>query len=265
MIMNKPLICVSNTSDALSGANDALNKLLSAAGMATPGNFDGTGGSSRPTGQRKIISPSAYLRAIDLAGGVPLLTAECCVEEMAELCDGLLLTGGEDINPKLLGEERLNASVKWDDARDEFEMKLFKAFLDKNKPIFGICRGFQVINVALGGGLYQDLVEQRGLVHMNTEIRHPITTKEGSLLYRLFGESFRVNSTHHQAVRELGEGLEATAWSVEGICEGFEHGSKPIFGTQFHPERLTNIMWDDRTPDFAPLFEHFTALCAGRV
>jgi len=183
------------------------------------------------------------------------------VEELAELCDGLLLSGGEDINPKWLGEEKLNDSVRYDDIRDEYEMALFKAFYAKKKPIFGICRGFQFINVAMGGGLYQDLVEQCGFVHMNREIRHPLRTKEGSLLYRLFGENFRVNSTHHQAVRGLAEGLIETAWSVEGIVEGFEHESLPIFGTQFHPERLTNIMWDDRTPDFAPLFKYFIDLC----
>lgn len=244
MINGKPLICITNTSDAL----------------VTFG--DGTAAKNvRAAGQRKIVSPSSYPRAIQMAGGVPLLTSECCVEEMAELCDGLLLTGGEDINPALLGEEKLNDSVKWDDIRDEFELALFKAFYDRNKPIFGICRGFQVINVALKGGLYQDLVEQMGVVHMNIDIRHKVTVEADSLLGRLFGTEFRVNSTHHQAVRELGEGLVPTAWSVEGICEAFEHKSRPIFGTQFHPERLTNVMWDDRTPDFAPLFEHFISLC----
>ncbi|MBE6993267.1 MAG: gamma-glutamyl-gamma-aminobutyrate hydrolase family protein [Ruminococcaceae bacterium] len=244
MVLGKPIICISNTSDAL----------------ATFG--DGAGADNvQSLGQRKIVSPSAYPRAIELAGGVPFLTTENCVEELAELCDGLLLSGGEDINPKWLGEEKLNDSVRYDDIRDEYEMALFKAFYAKKKPIFGICRGFQFINVAMGGGLYQDLVEQCGFVHMNREIRHPLRTKEGSLLYRLFGENFRVNSTHHQAVRGLAEGLIETAWSVEGIVEGFEHESLPIFGTQFHPERLTNIMWDDRTPDFAPLFKYFIDLC----
>lgn len=245
MILGKPLICVTCTSDAL----------------ATFG--DGAGDKNvKSLGQRKIVSPSAYPRAIEKAGGVPLLASECCAEEMAELCDGLLLTGGEDINPALLGEEKLNDSVRWDDIRDEYELRLFRAFAEKGKPIFGICRGFQVINVALGGGLYQDLVEQMGVVHMNIDIRHNVTTAGGSLLNRLFGEKFRVNSTHHQAVRELGEGLVPTAWSVEGICEAFEHESRPIFGTQFHPERLTNLLWDDRTPDFAPIFSHFIELCS---
>ena len=205
------------------------------------------------------------MRAIDLAGGVPLLTAECCVSEMAELCDGLLLTGGEDINPALMNEKPLNSSVKWDDIRDDFEMRLFSAFMEKGKPVFGICRGSQVINVAMGGSLYQDLVEQLGYVHMNTKIRHGVRAEKGSLLERLFGESFNVNSTHHQAVKDLAPGLVCTARSVEGIVEGFEHKSLPVFATQFHPERLTNIMWDSRTPDFAPLFKYFVDLCALRA
>ncbi|MEA4919635.1 MAG: gamma-glutamyl-gamma-aminobutyrate hydrolase family protein [Clostridiaceae bacterium] len=245
MILGKPIICVTNTSEA----------------MATVG--DGSGQSNiAALGHRKIVSPSSYPRAIELAGGVPVLTSENCVEEMAELCDGLLLTGGQDMDPKWLGEEKLNDSVKWDNIRDEYEMKLFKAFYEKGKPIFGICRGFQVINVALGGGLYQDLLQQMGIVHMNMDIRHWITAKEGSLLYNLFGERFRVNSTHHQAVRELGDGLVPTAYSVEGVCEAYEHKTRPIFGTQFHPERLTNLLWDERTPDFAPVFKHFISLCA---
>lgn len=245
MICGKPIICISNTSDNTVAYNDG-------AGVTQ----------NVRLGLRRIVSPSAYIRAVDEAGGVPLLTGETSVEEYAELCDGLLLSGGEDVNPALLGEEKLNDSVKWDDRRDDYEMRLFKAFYDRGKPIFGICRGFQFINVALGGDIYQDLVEQMGVVHMNVDIRHPITTKEGSLLDRMFGRQFRVNSTHHQAVRRLGEGLIPTAYSVEGICEAYEHESRPIFGTQFHPERLTNLLWDERTPDFAPLFRHFIQLCS---
>ncbi len=245
MILGKPVICISNTSDNTVAYND---------GVGINENI--------VLGLRRIVSPSAYIRAVDLAGGIPVLTAETSAEEYAEMCDGLILSGGQDLNPAMLGEEKLNNTVSWDDIRDEYEMKLFKAFMAKGKPILGICRGFQFINVALGGGLYQDLVEQMGLVHMNVDIRHKVTTKEGSLLHKMFGPEFRVNSTHHQAVRELGEGLVGTAYSVEGICEAFEHETLPVYGTQFHPERLTNLLWDDRTPNFAPWFDHFIQLCA---
>ena len=98
-----------------------------------------------------------------------------------------------------------------------------------------------------------------GFVHNNEGIRHPLYTEEGSVLHGLFGPVFRVNSTHHQAVRKLGRGLKVTGTSVEGIVESFESEDPEqlIWGTQFHPERLTGVQWDDRTPDFAPYFAAF--------
>ncbi len=234
MSLDKPVICVSNGSD-----------------------YSVTKGAS----PRQIVSPSSYTRAVALAGGIPVLTSEQCAEEMARLCDGLILTGGEDLEPKWFGEDVLNDTVVSDPARDSFEFSLFEAFEKAGKPIFGICRGSQVINVALGGTLYQDLVAQKGWVHFNKDIRHWVKTAEGSLLHGMFGEEFNVNSTHHQAVKDLAPGLKVTARSVEGIVEAYEHEVLPIFATQFHPERLTNTMWDERTPDFAPLFEYFVNLC----
>lgn len=206
---------------------------------------------------RQHVSPAAYSRAIAAAGGVPLIAPEQCYEEMAELCDALLLTGGDDVCPELYGEEVLNDTVSTDPKRTAYEVPLARAFMEKGKPILCICRGFQVMNCLLGGDLYQDLVAQCGYVHMNVDIRHEVWAEEGSVLRRLFGERFRVNSTHHQAVRRLGEGLRVTARSIEGLIEAYEHESLPILGTQFHPERLTGIAWDDRTPDFAPYFRYF--------
>ena len=204
---------------------------------------------------------NAYTDALCRAGAVPLLTCERCAEEMAQLCDGLLLSGGADLDPVLYGEEILNDTVKIKPERDEFEMALFRAFCALDKPIFGICRGCQVINVALGGTLYQDLVEQKGLVHSDPDLRHEVRAETGSVLHELFGSSFFTNSTHHQSIKDAAPGLRVTARSAEGIVEAFEHESLPVFATQFHPERLTGELWDDRTPDFAPLFERFVALC----
>ena len=141
--------------------------------------------------------------------------------------------------------------------RSAFEAPLFRAFLAREKPILGICRGCQMINVLLGGTLYRDLTSQLGFVHSNGEIRHPLFAEEGSVLAQLFGREFRVNSTHHQAVKDLAPGLHVTGRSIEGIVEAFEHDTLPILATQFHPERLTGALWDDRTPDFAPYFRHF--------
>ena len=205
-----------------------------------------------------------YTNAVYRAGGLPVPTCAVGAEELAELCDGLLLSGGVDLDPHYYGEEILNHTVEIRSERDAFELALFRAFYEKGKPIFGICRGCQLINVALGGTLYQDLAEQKGLRHSDPELRHTVRAPEGSLLHRLFGAQFLTNSTHHQSVKDAAPGLVVTARSTDGVVEAFEHISLPILATQFHPERLTGILWDDHTPDFLPLFQHFINLCKER-
>ena len=214
-----------------------------------------------PGGFRSLQLTSAYPRALSMAGAIPGILCEMDAESASKLYDGLLLSGGGDIDPTYFGETILNDTVHCDPIRDEFEMALVRAFLKEGKPIMGICRGEQVIAVAMGGTLYQDLPEQLGYVHFDMKLRHYVNTAEGSTLRRLFGERFRVNSTHHQAVRTLPEGFTITAKSDEGVIEGFEHNTLPIITTQFHPERLTAIEDNDKTPDFLPLFEHFVAMC----
>ena len=211
---------------------------------------------------RRLITETyqTYSDAVFYAGGIPMITCGRCAEEMADLCDGLLITGGPDLEPEVYGEQPLNDTVKPMPERTAFEKPLFQAFLDRGKPILGICRGCQFINAVMGGPLYQDLVEQKGWVHFNAQIRHEVYAEEGSVLYRLFGPKFRTNSTHHQAVKDLAPGFHVTARSVEGIVEAYEHDTLPILATQFHPERLTGILWDDRTPDFRPWFEYFVEL-----
>ena len=200
-----------------------------------------------------------YSNAVFNAGGIPMITCGLCAEEMADLCDGLLLTGGGDIEPFRYGQENTR-SVAIRPERDQAELDLCKAYLEAGKPILGICRGSQLINVCMGGTLWQDLLEQKGWVHMNGAIRHDIYTEEGSILRKLFGEQFKSNSTHHQAVKDLAPGFHVTARSIEGIIEAYEHDTLPIYATQFHPERLTGILWDDRTPDYKPWFEYFVNL-----
>ena len=211
---------------------------------------------------RRLITETyqTYSDAVFYAGGIPMITCGRCAEEMADLCDGLLITGGPDLEPEVYGEQPLNDTVKPMPERTAFEKPLFQAFLDRGKPILGICRGCQFINAVMGGTLYQDLVEQKGWVHFNAQLRHEVYAEEGSVLYRLFGPKFRTNSTHHQAVKDLAPGFHVTARSVEGIVEAYEHDTLPILATQFHPERLTGILWDDRTPDFRPWFEYFVEL-----
>ena len=209
---------------------------------------------------RWIACPKSYPDAIAEAGGLPLLCSENCPDEMADFCDALLLIGGGDLSPTFYGEDILNETVKVNALRDSFEVKLATSFLKRRKPILTICRGFQLINVLLGGDLYQDLVAQKGLYHMDPQLRHPVHACEGSVLSQLFGTEFNVNSTHHQAIRKLGRGLKATAFSPEGLIEAYEHESGLIIGTQFHPERLTGPYWDDRTPNMNAYFAYFIQL-----
>ena len=223
--MSKPLICITTNSN-----------------METPRSYN--------------IS-SAYTEAIAKAGGIPIVTSECCAAEMAELCDGLLLSGGPDMNPVHYGEEVLNDTVVIDGGRDQFEIELAKEFLKRRKPILTICRGFQLLNVVMGGDLWQDLPSQLGFIHSDGKLRHPLYTEPDSVLRSLYGEEFRVNSTHHQAVRRIAPGLKVTAYSTEKIIEAYEGVELPIWGTQFHPERLTGSFWDDRTPDMAKWFAFF--------
>lgn len=229
--MTKPLICISNASNH--------NAKLS------------------PNATRQIVLSRAYADALAAAGAVPVVTAEHCPEELAALCDGLVLSGGEDIEPEMFGETILNDTVVLDTERTNFEVPLIKAFLKEGKPILAICRGSQILSCLLGGNLWQDLVEQKNLVHMDKNLRHEISCAEGSLMHRLFGESVKVNSTHHQAVRNVAPGFWVTARSGDGIVEAYEHAHLPIWATQFHPERLTGTWSDGSTPDFAPFFDFF--------
>ena len=203
----------------------------------------------------------AYGEAICRAGGLPLVTGGVGAGELAQLCDGLLLSGGIDLHPRYYGEEMLNDTVTVCPERDAFEWALLQAFLRQGKPVFGICRGCQLINVALGGTLYQDLAEQLGVEHRDGALRHEVTAEENGVLRRLFGARFLTNSTHHQSVRRAAQGLRVTARSDDGVVEALEHETLPILATQFHPERLTGALREEGVPDFAPLFEHFVGLC----
>lgn len=202
-----------------------------------------------------------YEAAVRCAGGLPV-SAYAPAPDLS--CDGLLLCGGGDIDPARFGQED-RGSQPPDPVRDGAELALFDAFLRAGKPILGICRGMQVINVALGGSLIQDLPPESRPFHGGAghDLVHPIRSAEGSLLSRLYGPVFPVNSTHHQAVDRLGEGLEAIAWAESGFPEAIVHRSLPIWGVQFHPERMSFRRRREDTVDGAPLLCRFLALCRG--
>lgn len=203
-----------------------------------------------------------YCAALEAVGAVPH-PDYCPAPDLT--CDGLLLCGGGDLESTLFGQPDRGSDPP-DRDRDRAELALFRAFFQAGKPILGVCRGMQLINVALGGDLIQDLPAQSLPFHgrAGRDLVHPIRAAEGSLLHQWYGPVFPVNSTHHQAVDQLGQGLKAIAWAESGFCEALVHESAPILGFQFHPERLTGAKARADAVDGAPIFTHFAALCRGR-
>ena len=175
-------------------------------------------------------------------------------------CDGLVLPGGGDVHPMFYGAAAAHCSGM-DVARDLAELALCRSFLGQGLPVLGICRGLQVLNVALGGTLAQH-VEGHSQVN-GLDRLHPTRTAAGSWVRELYGHRFTVNSAHHQAIDRLGPGLEAVQWAEDGIIEGIAHPSLPAYGVQWHPERLQEggKKWD--TVDGNRLFSWFLSRCGG--
>ena len=193
-----------------------------------------------------------YIRAVQEAGGIPvLLTPHFTPEVQAALwqrLDGLILTGGGDIEPERFGESRHPTVEDVSPARDDLEIGLTQRAISDDVPLFAICRGIQVLNVALGGTLVQDIASHwpNALVHSQKAPRHEPTHAvkvmgEGTRLGLVLGTlEVDVNSMHHQAIKQLGEGLREVAWAPDGIVEGVEMPGEDRFvlGVQWHPEEL---------------------------
>lgn len=189
-----------------------------------------------------------------------LIRNEQTTEEFIDGIHGLLLPGGGDIDPKNFGEKR-HPKVKFvDEERDEFEFSLFREAIEKDIPVFGVCRGIQIMNVAMGGSLYQDIPTEVG-EHLTYKIPeksddpwHKIKIQPDSRLNKITHESItEVTSSHHQAVNRIGEGFEVAAQSKDGIVEAMEDPSKEfVIGVQYHPER----MWIDENQPELGLRKH---------
>lgn len=203
-----------------------------------------------------------YERAVAGAGGEPVVYY--CPPADAQ-GDALLLCGGEDIDPVYYHQE-IDGSVDIDPLRDKAELAIIRAFLAAGKPILGICRGHQVINVALGGSLIQDLSDELRPFHahapgVDADKIHPVRSLLGSFFEKTYGSIFAVNSSHHQALDALGDGLRPVLWSESGVIEAVEHELLPILCVQFHPERMS---FDHRRPDTvdgAPIFQWLMERC----
>jgi putative glutamine amidotransferase len=194
---------------------------------------------------------SSYLNAVQQAGGVPVaLPPQLSSASLGRLMrglDGLLLTGGGDVDPALFGEAPHPTLYDVAPARDAVETAAIGIALDRRLPILAICRGVQVLNVALGGSLYQDVGSDPGteIKHSQAaprdESTHTASVKAGSRLAETLGaDAIEVNSMHHQAVKALGAGLVAVAWAPDQIVEGVEltDSSRFVLGVQWHPEEL---------------------------
>ncbi|MBQ8184252.1 MAG: gamma-glutamyl-gamma-aminobutyrate hydrolase family protein [Lachnospiraceae bacterium] len=160
-------------------------------------------------------------------------------DDLSEDFHGLLLPGGGDIHPGFFGQPNLGSS-NINPQLDSQQFALFHTFFKAGKPILGICKGMQIINVALGGTILQDLPKQARSIHAYAEADqiHDTQILPGTFLHRLYGDSLVTNSAHHQAIDRLGQGLMAAQYGPEGVIEGFFHTSRPILGVQWHPERL---------------------------
>lgn len=208
-----------------------------------------------------------YWRSIELAGGIPVVIPptdnRALIGTLLDRIDGLLLSGGADLNPLFTGEDPLPALGRINPRRDAGELLMARLAYDRNVPLLGICRGMQVLTVALGGCIYQDMATcmpqgTRLIKHDQDAPRHTathrVTAEAGSLVGRLLGEAFAVNSFHHQAVAEAGPRLRVTARSADGVAEAVESAEmKSVVGVQWHPECFA--LADDRS--MAPLFRHF--------
>ena len=180
-----------------------------------------------------------------LEHGGPLRRSEVCVRDIAELLDGVVLQGGADLDPRLYGEEPIHTQGPFDAIRDRFELDLIDAFTSLGKPVLGICRGMQLINVALGGSLHQDLCANGATAfrHVDADAYdrhvHEVQIDAGSHLAQWYGFSgaAKVTSIHHQGVARLGHGLILEAHSHDGVIEAFRHeGDAFLYGVQWHPE-----------------------------
>ncbi len=218
-----------------------------------------------------------YTHAIAKAGGVPLMAPNLpeknLARNMVAQANGVMLTGGDDLQPDLYDTDlpkRIKAKAGGvDPVRDLFEILLIREALKQRKPLLAICRGPQVLNVALGGGLITDIPAERPGA-MNHQIKgkahklaHTLEIKPDTLMRQIFRRaSIRINSAHHQAVGELAPMLRATAWTRDGIVEAIELTSKDaegapfLLGIQFHPERLI-----DEHPEFLGIFKAFVKAC----
>lgn len=206
-----------------------------------------------------------YFTAIADAGGIPVVmppyVERSKIDEWVDRigASALVLTGGADLDPQLYRERPVDGLGRVSLTRDVYELELFDCAMRRGLPVLGICRGLQVINVALGGSLYQDMPTQMGeefVSHSREDTLHEVAFTSGSELERLVGKQFVLTNTHHhQCIHRVADELTVSGTTVDGVVESVEWPEHSIVGVQFHPERMT-----DDSPEMARFFEEWVRM-----
>lgn len=194
----------------------------------------------------RYILDKDYCRAVELGGGVPVLIPaayEDCIEGLLGMLDGLILSGGRDIDPSRYGQEVHPSTVLVVPEKEEFDFKLVRSALKMDMPILGICYGEQLLNVGMGGSLYQDIPSDLDIPVNHCDPsggRHKVFVEKNTMLHRLLGvDTIDTNSTHHQTIDRLGEGLRVCARAEDGMIEAVESVRHTfVLAVQWHPERM---------------------------
>ena len=196
-----------------------------------------------------------YASAIETCGAKAVFSE---IPFDATKCNALLLTGGGDVSPDIYSSKN-TSSFDINAEKDITEINLVKHFCITNKAILGICKGIQIINVAFGGTLTQNIenLEIHSKNASDSDKIHSVKAVKSTTLYNIYGEKFSVNSAHHQAINKLSNEFEVIAYSEDGIIEGIEHRNKAILAVQFHPERMTGKFKRNDTVDGIELFNYF--------
>ncbi len=212
---------------------------------------------------RQFVSHS-YIRAIEAAGAVSVLIP--CTEDTSHfpcyygICDGFLFCGGDDISPRLFGEDLFTGRGQTDMYMDSFHLNFMKYALSTSLPILAVCRGMQVLNISLGGTIYQDisLRNTASQNHMQQsknrgDVCHRVACAKDSILYRICGSFLETNSFHHQCIKTVGKDLSISAVAADGVVEAIENPSHSfLVGLQWHPECMY-----ESSPPMQDLFSRF--------
>jgi putative glutamine amidotransferase len=222
---------------------------------------------------RRYTLSDTYTRAVEAAGGIPVILPAHTesIDDLLDSLDGIIFSGGSDLDSSHWNEEPHPKAYGFDPERDQFELEAIRKAVSRDMPVLGICRGIQAINVALGGTIVQDIPDQLPAASqhrqhedgkMRDDTSHKVVVEEGeNLLYKIHGEtSMDTNSFHHQSIKDLGEGLEVVATTEDGVIEAIWN-PEMTFGlaVQWHPEMLAA-----NHPEHAAIFDAFVQAAADR-